>query len=116
MEQTRWRTLFFITITGFIGLLMFLPLKGLLYSKSGDMYYEYYSHIYLIPLVSAYLLFNRREEIWKTIKTASAAGLSLAALGIIGYGAAKAQGSSLTLIDAASWQMASLLTAWLGAA
>jgi exosortase len=105
----------FILITGFIGLLMFLPLKDLLYSKSGGMYYEYYSHIYLIPLVSGYLLYNRRGEIWSSVKPSLTAGILLAALGIIGYGAALAQGPSLASIDAVSWQMASLLTAWLGA-
>ena len=93
---------------------MFLPLAALLNSKIGGMYYEYYSHIYLIPLVSAYLLYSRREEVWAFVKPAVGPGSALAALGIIGYGIARMQGPSLAAIDAVFGQMASLLTAWLG--
>jgi exosortase len=114
-KQLRLRNLSFILITGFIGLLMFLPLKDLLYSQAGGRFYEYYSHVYLVPLVSAYLLYSRREEIWSVVKPASKAGLALTVLGIIGYGAALAQGPSAAAIDGVSWKMASLLTAWLGA-
>jgi len=63
------------------------------------MYYEYYSHIYLIPLVSAYLLYSRRDEIWAEVAFALPMGLPVFALGIIGYGAALAQGASLDFID-----------------
>jgi exosortase len=113
-KQTRLKNLLFISITGGIGVLMFLPLMNLLHSKSGGMYYEYYSHIYLIPLVSAYLLYDRRKEIRKAVKPAAGAGATLAALGIIGYGAVLIQGPSLAAVDAVSGKMAALLTAWLG--
>ena len=79
------------------------------------MYYEYYSHIYLIPLVSAYLLYSRRDEIWAEVDFALPLGLPVVAFGIIGYGAALAQGASLEYIDGIAWRIGSLLVAWLGA-
>ncbi len=64
-KQTKLRTALFFLITVIIGLLIFFPLKStFVFRIQRDYFYEYYSHIILIPLISAYLLFNRRKEIW----------------------------------------------------
>ena len=78
------------------------------------MYCGSSSHIYLIPLVSAYLLYIRRYEIWSSVAYALPFGLPVVAVGIIGYGAALAQGASLDFIDGIAWRVGSLLLAWLG--
>jgi exosortase len=114
-QQMKRRVFLFISVTAVIGLLLFFPLKDLLFSKAGGMYYEYYSHIYLIPLVSVYLLYMRREEIRSSVAYALPFGLPVVAVGIIGYGAALAQGASLDFIDGIAWRIGSLLLAWLGA-
>jgi exosortase len=94
---------------------MFFPLKNLLYSDSRGYFYEYYSHIMLIPLISAYLLFNRRMEIRGSVKSYVPIGVLVGVIGIIGYGAGLAQGQNLEFIDLVAWQTASLLVIFLGA-
>lgn len=114
-KQTKLRTALFFLITVIIGLLMLFPLKALLYLESKGMYYEYYSHIMLVPLISAYLLFNRRKEIRGVVKSSIPAGVLVGAIGIIGYGAGLAQGQNLEFIDQVAWQTASLLVIFWGA-
>lgn len=114
-KQTKSRMIFFLVVTGIIGGLTIFPLSALLGDKSRGMFYEYYSHIFLIPLVSAYLLYIDRSVIWASVKASIPAGALLGVLGLIGYGAGLMQGQSLPLIDRAAWEMASLLVAWLGA-
>ncbi len=114
-QQTKLRTALFLLITVIIGALFFFPFKALLYSKSRGMFYEYYSHIFLIPLVSAYLLYSRRSEIWGAVKPAVPAGVLIGALGVIAYWSGLVQGQNLDFIDGLAWQSAGLLIAWLGA-
>jgi exosortase len=111
----KLRNLLFIAVTAVIGLLLFFPLKDLLFSKAGVKYYGYYSHIYLIPLVSGYLLYGLRDKIWSSAAYALPWGLPVVALGTISYGFALAQGASLDFIDGVAWRIGSLLVAWLGA-
>jgi len=111
----KLRAFLFISVTAVLCLLLSFSLVDLLFAKAGGMYYEYYSHIYLIPLVSAYLLYSRRDEIWAEVDFALPLGLPVVAFGIIGYGAALAQGASLDFIDGIAWRIGSLLVAWLGA-
>jgi exosortase len=69
----------------------------------------------LIPLISAYLLFSRRMEIWGAVKSSVPIAVLAGAIGIIGYGAGLAQGQNLEFIDQVAWQTASLLVIFLGA-
>ena len=87
----------------------------LLGEKSKGMFYAYYSHILLIPLVSSYLLFLVWSKILASIKPAVPAGILISTTGIIGYGAGLLQGQSLVMIDLAAWEIASLIIAWYGA-
>ena len=114
-KQTKLRTVLFLLVTVIIGVLVFFPLKALLYSKSRGMYYGYYSYILLIPLVSAYLIFNRRKEIWEEVKPAVQAGGLIGALGVIGYGTGLVQGQDLDFLDSTAWLITGLLITWLGA-
>ena len=56
-----WKKHVFFLFTCFISLAMiFAPIRGLLLVKTHS---EYYSHIVLIPFVTAFLIFNKRKEI-----------------------------------------------------
>ena len=114
-KQTKLKAVLFMLVTGIIGLFIFSPLKALLGSESRGMFYEYYSHILLIPIVSGYLLYNRRNEIWASINPSIPAGVLVGAIGIIGYGSGLTQGQNLESIDRIAWQIASLIIAWQGA-
>ena len=60
MNDIRKKHVFFL-ITCMIALAMiFGPIRGLLQVKTHS---EYYSHIVLIPFVTAFLIFNKRKEI-----------------------------------------------------
>jgi exosortase len=50
---------------------------------------DYYSHIVLIPFVSAYLLFVRRREIFADIGYAFVPGAAVAGVGVLLYGIAR---------------------------
>jgi exosortase len=114
-KPTKLRIALFLLLTVVIGLLILFPLKALLYSESKGMYYEYYSHIVLIPLVCAYLFYIRRQEIWGIVKYSLPVGVLVGVIGIIGYGAGLAQGQNLEFIDMVAWQTSSLLVIFLGA-
>jgi exosortase len=114
-EQTKRRMIFLGVVTAVLGGLTAFPLLALLGDKSRGMFYEYYSHIFLIPLVSGYLLYLDRTVIWSSVKASFSLGTMVTAAGLIGYGTGLLQGQSLPLIDRAAWEIASLLIAWLGA-
>jgi exosortase len=114
-KQTKRRIILFLLVTVVIGVLTAFPLMDLLGEKSKGMFYEYYSHIFLIPPVSAYLLYLSRGTIRASIKPAIPAGALVGILGIIGYAAGFLQGQSLTLVDQVALEIASLLVAWYGA-
>ena len=56
---------------------------------------ELHSHTVLIPLVSAYFLFQERRTIFSSVRPALGAGLAFVAVGIVAYGFGMLQGSSL---------------------
>jgi exosortase len=114
-KQPQLRIAIFLLITLVIGVLQFFPLKALLYSESRGVYYEYYSHILLIPLVSAYLLFNRRKDLMGIMKPSIPAGVLVGTIGLIGYGIGLVQVQPVDLINKTAWQTSSLLILWLGA-
>ncbi len=75
--------------------LVFVAVAGVMfYGPFRDMMREvvrssHYSHIVLIPLVSAYLLFVRRREIFSDIEYAFVPGAAVAAVGVLLYGLAR---------------------------
>jgi exosortase len=114
-NQNKLRIFLFLAATAVVGVLITFPLMDLLGAKYKGMFYEYYSHIFLIPLVSGYLLFQTREAILTSIKPAVPIGGLIGIIGIAGYWAGILQGQSMSLIDLAAWEIASLLIAWYGA-
>lgn len=54
---------------------------------------ELHSHTVLIPIVSAYFLFQERRTILLSIRPALGAGLAVVAVGIVAYGFGRLQGS-----------------------
>jgi len=59
--------------------MIFGPIKGLLQVKTHS---EYYSHILLIPFVTAFLIFNKRKEIDALLAQTFKPGIVLAAFGL----------------------------------
>jgi len=110
----KYRNIGFFLITAAVFGGTVLPLKNLMTSKAGGRFYDYYSHIYLIPVVSAYLFYIRREEIRRSLRPDISLGPILSIAGFIGYGCALLWGKALVEIDQAAWQISALLTAWLG--
>ena len=79
MKNPSWVFIFFTLLSL---LLAWGPLSGLIASTR---YAEYYSHILLIPIVSAYLIFRRRDKIFADEQKINIFGLMIAAVGIGGY-------------------------------
>lgn len=110
----RLKTVAFFSSSAFVFFLMILSLKGLIFSKAGGRFYDYYSHIYLIPVVSAYLFYLRREEIRRFFKPSLFGGVGVGLAGLLAYGSALFWGVDLEEIDRAAWEISALLLAWMG--
>jgi exosortase len=71
-----------------LGLFLVCVVAVMLYGPVREYLYwtyksQYYTHIVLIPLVSAYLVFTRRREIFEKIGYAFAPGCAVAGLGLL---------------------------------
>jgi len=75
----------------------------------------YYTHVVLIPLVSAYLIFTRRKEIFRDIGYAFAPGGAVAGLGLLLLVAAAALASGWTKNDHAALVACGTVLAVIGA-
>lgn len=92
------------------GILGYGPIARLANIDGGS---DYYSHILLIPFVSAYFLFEERKRILQGARY-SLAGLAVAAVGLIFYGAALWLRYWLGQNDFASLATAGALIFWWG--
>jgi len=63
-----------------VALALYGPVREYLYWTYKSMYY---THVVLIPLVSAYLIFTRRKEIFEDVGYAFAPGGAVAGLGVL---------------------------------
>jgi exosortase len=77
-------------------LLLYGPVRDYLYWTYKS---AYYTHVVLIPLVSAYLVFTRRKEIFGEVGYAFVPGGAVAGLGLILLGAAAALASGWSKND-----------------
>jgi len=91
--------------------MVFEPLKELLNSAARS---DYYSHIVLIPLVSAYLFFQGRKIIFSKPGPIYPFALALSAFGAALYSFGYAQGSNLNQNDYASLLTFSAIVFWAG--
>ena len=80
------RTGLFLVFVTVAGVMFYGPFRDLM---KAAMRSDYYSHIVLIPLVSAYLLFIRRKEIFADIEYAVVPGAAVAGVGVLLYGLAR---------------------------
>ena len=76
------RNLFFFFFFVLAFLMAYAPIKALYVSSSQS---EYYSHIVLIPLVSIYLVFQKRKLIFGELRNDRIAGISLLLAGALLY-------------------------------
>jgi len=76
------RTGLFLVFVTVAGVMFYGPFRDLMKAALRS---DYYSHIVLIPLVSAYLLFIRRKEIFADIEYAFVPGAAVAGVGVLLY-------------------------------
>ncbi|MGB5157898.1 MAG: exosortase/archaeosortase family protein [Desulfobacterales bacterium] len=93
-------------------LMCYMPLKELLSTTSNR---EYYSHILLIPLVSAYLLYTERKEIYSEKSYSFAPGGALVITGIVLYAIGQLKAINLNSNDYSSISVCSALIMLIGA-
>jgi len=76
------RNILFFVLTGLAILMAYAPLKDLLANAERS---EYYSHILLIPLVSAFFFCTGRKKIFSDVKYSYTAGIPLLVVGGLLY-------------------------------
>lgn len=78
-ELLNTRNILFLLFSAAALIIAYTPVRAL-YSSDKS---EYYSHIALIPLVSIYLFYIKRKEIFEKVNYSLAAGIPVLLLGII---------------------------------
>lgn len=81
IKTRNWLSLFLLCIT----LAWFWQPLVALYSMTQEQPYSHYSHIPLIPLVSAYVFYLNRKAIFTSSEWSPFLGMILLGLGVIGY-------------------------------
>jgi exosortase len=97
-------------VIGLAGILGYAPVGTFAGASSGN---DYYSHILLVPFVSAYFLFEQRKKILQGARY-SVSGLAAVAAGLAIYGVALWQKGWLGQHDFASLATAGALIFWWG--
>lgn len=97
-EGARLRPALTAALVAAATLLAYAPLKDLIFGGRSD----YYSHIVLIPFMTAYLLFVERKKIAGAAGYGFRLGAPLAVLGLLAYGVALWQKGPLGANDFAS--------------
>jgi len=96
----------------FLSLLLFWsPLRRL---ADFTMAHEQYSHIVLIPFVTAYLLYQGRKKVFAEVEYHPRSGVALLIAAIAIYALHRFLGHSLSKNDSLSLLMAALVLVWLG--
>jgi len=90
------RNLFFFLFFVLAFLMAYAPIKALYDSTSQR---EYYSHIVLIPLVSIYLVFQKRKLVFRELRNDRIAGISLLLAGALLYFVGRNVGTGLNQND-----------------
>lgn len=105
------RNLLFFFLSTLAVWMMYTPLRNLLTSNTQS---EYYSHILLIPLVSAYFIYSGRKAIFSTLKHSYSIGIPLIIVGVLLYALGWHQGDQLNQNDYSSLMTFSVLVFWIG--
>jgi len=77
-EHFNTRNIIFLLFTAVALIMAYKPIRALYFSDKS----EYYSHIALIPLVSIYLVYIKRKEIFAQVNYFFAGGIPVLVLGI----------------------------------
>ncbi len=106
----RWRILSFALMAATLVGLFLKPLVELLVWAWRD---QLHSYIPLIPLVTGYLLFKERREIFRDVETGAVPGLLLLGLGAAAFGLTAAE-EALPAVDRLSGMAVSLVLGLIG--
>ena len=101
----------FVAVTIAAGLMAFFPIEALMTSVARS---DYYSHIVLIPLVSAYFLWFARERVFGEPEPAPAPGIAVAVAGLALYALGLAGVFGLNENDHGSLLTFASIVFWLG--
>lgn len=88
-----------------------MPLRDLWVLSSDD---ELYSHIFGIPLISAYFFYLKRREIFQNVSYSISLGIVVLIVGSVLYMAGLSQGLRLTQNDYLSLMTFTAVLAWIG--
>ena len=105
------RNIFFISLSVIALLMIYSPLKDILWSSVNK---DYYSHIILIPIVSGGLIYWRRKKIFTKLEYSYRSGITLLAIGGALYFIAGAQEYQLNKNDYSSLITFSGIIFWTG--
>jgi len=105
------RNLIFLILTSVAVWMVYGPLRDLLGSNTHS---EYYSHIMLIPLVSAYFFYKDRKGIFFANGHSYALGLVFLLAGIFLYELGRSFGNNLNKNDYTSLMVFATLIFWVG--
>lgn len=105
------RNIFFIGFTVLTIILFLGPLR-MIFSRS--FHDELYSHMILIPVVSAYFLYQKRKKIALEMEWAAKPGILLTAASILIYAGGLRQELSLSPHDLLAWKMGAAVLFWMG--
>jgi len=106
------RNILFAVLSIGAGGMVCAPLRELLVNPVQS---EYYSHIPLVPLVSAYFLFVGRKEIFSNLKYSYSTGIPLLIIGVLLYVVGWFRGEDLNQNDYTSLMTFSVILFWMGA-
>ena len=95
-KQMRWRSLTFLLFCSATIALLFIPLMSLYRFSVND---ETFSYIPLVPVVSAYLIFQQRKVIFSRVSGSMLPGAVLVLIGMVLYGLGSLGGSSWNPAD-----------------
>ncbi len=92
-------------------MIFYAPLKSLWDLSSHD---ELYSHIFGIPLISAYFFYLKRKEIFQNVSYSISSGIFVLIVGSVLYIIGLSQGLRLTQNDYLSLMTFTTVLAWIG--
>lgn len=105
------RNLIFILFSLIVIIIFYLPLRELWVLSSDD---ELYSHIFLIPLISAYFIYLKRRNIFQNVSYSFKAGLIVLITGSLLYVVGLSQGFRLSQNDYLSLMTFTAVLTWIG--
>ena len=105
------RNLLFIIFSIIVFIIFYASLRDLWVLSSDD---ELYSHIFGIPLISAYFLYIKRKEIFQGVSYSFSAGIVLLIIGSLLYVVGLSQGLRLTQNDYLSLMTFTAVLSWIG--